>query len=66
MINFEYNTFATAILWKNINNNTLTLRVKYYNGISVYLRILSVIVKLYHQSWRSLVPLLGTGLTPNS
>ena len=40
MIKVKYNTFATAILWENINNDTLTLRVKCYNGISVRLRIL--------------------------
>ena len=40
MINVKYNTFATAILWENINNDTLTLRVKCYNGIFVRLRIL--------------------------
>ena len=50
MINVKYSTFATAILWENINNDTLTLRVKCYSGISVRLRILSVIVKLYHES----------------
>jgi hypothetical protein len=44
MINVKYNTFATAILWKNINNDTLTLRVKCYNSISVRLRIPFVIV----------------------
>ena len=44
MVNVKYNTFATAILWENINNDTLTLRVKCYNGISVRLRILSIIV----------------------
>ena len=37
MVNVEYNTFATAILWEQINNDTLTLRVKCYNGISVQL-----------------------------
>ena len=55
MINVKYNTFATAILWENINSDTLTLWVKCYNGISMRLRILSVIVKLYHESdssWR--------------
>ena len=40
MINVEYSTFATAILWDNINNDTLTLQVKCYNGISVRLQIL--------------------------
>ena len=40
MINVKYSTFATAILWENKNNDTLTLRVKCYNGISVRLRIL--------------------------
>ena len=40
MVNVEYNTFAAAILWDKINNDTLTLRVKCYNGISVRLRIL--------------------------
>ena len=44
MINAKYNTFAIAILWENINNNTLTLQVKCYNDISVRLRIPSVIV----------------------
>ena len=44
MINVMYNTSATTILWENINNDTLTLRVKCYNGISVRLRIPSVIV----------------------
>jgi len=37
MVNVEYNTFATAILWEQINNDTLTLQVKCYNGISVQL-----------------------------
>ena len=50
MINFEYNTFATTILWKNINNDTLTLQVKCYNGISMRLQIHSIIIKLYHES----------------
>ena len=40
MINVKYHTFATAILWENINNDTLTLWVKCYNGIFVRLRIL--------------------------
>ena len=40
MINVKYNTFAIAIPWENINNDTLTLQVKCYNGISVRLRIL--------------------------
>ena len=40
MINVKYKTFANAILWENIKNDTLTLRVKSYNGISVRLRIL--------------------------
>ena len=44
MINVKYNTFATAILWENINNDTLTLRVKWYDGISMRLRIPSVII----------------------
>ena len=44
MINVKYNTFGTAILWENINNDTLTLRVKCYNGISVRLWVSSVIV----------------------
>ena len=33
MINIKYSTFATVILWENINNDTLTLRVKCYNNI---------------------------------
>ena len=33
MINIKYSTFATAILWENINNDTITLRVKCYNDI---------------------------------
>ena len=53
MINAKFNTFATTILWKNINHNILTLLVKCYNGISVHLWILSVIVKLYHKSGSS-------------
>ena len=40
MINVKYNTFSTTIISENINNDTLTLRVKCYNGISVHLRIL--------------------------
>ena len=40
MINVKYNTFAAAILWDKINDDTLTLRVKCYNGLSVRLRIL--------------------------
>ena len=52
-INAKFNTFATAILWENINHNTFTLEVKYYNSISVRLRILSVIVRLYHESGNS-------------
>ena len=39
MVNVKYNTIAAAILWEKINNDTLTLRVKCYNGISVRLRI---------------------------
>ena len=65
MINVKYNTFATAILWENINNDTLTLQVKCYNGISVRLRILSIIVQTIPQEWQSLVQLLGMGLTPS-
>ena len=34
MINVKYSTFATAILWENINNDTLTLWVKCYNGVA--------------------------------
>ena len=63
MVNAKYNIFATIILWKNIDNDTLTLRVKCYNGVSKHLRILSVIVKLYHESGCFLVPSLGMGLT---
>ena len=37
MINVEYSTFTIAILWENINNDTLTLWVKYYYDISVRL-----------------------------
>jgi hypothetical protein len=44
MINVKYSIFATVILWENINNNTLTLWVKCCNGISVRVRIPSVIV----------------------
>ena len=40
MVNVKYNTFTIAILWDKINNDTLTLRVKCYNGIFVRLRIL--------------------------
>ena len=39
MVNFKYSTFAAAVLWDKINDDTLTLRVKCYNGISVRLRI---------------------------
>ena len=53
MINVKYNTFDTAILWENIKHNTFTLEVKCYNSISVCLRILSVIVRLYHESGSS-------------
>ena len=38
MINVKYSTFATAILWENINNDTLTLRVKCYKR---YIRALA-------------------------
>ena len=64
IINVKYNTFATAILWENINNDTHTLWVKCYNGISVRLRIPSVIVWTIPREWQSLVQLLGMGLTP--
>ena len=63
MINAKCNTFATAILRENINNDTLTLLGKCYNDISMCLWILSVIVKLYHESGHFLVPSLGMGLT---
>ena len=43
-VNVKYNTFASAILLDKINNDTRTLRVKYYIGISVRLRIPSVII----------------------
>jgi hypothetical protein len=39
MVNVKYNAFAAAILWDKINDDTLTLRVKCYNGISVRLWI---------------------------
>ena len=64
MINVKYSTFATAILWENINNDTLTLQVKCYNGISVRLRIPSIIVYAIPREWKFLVQLLGMGLTP--
>ena len=35
----EYSTFATVVLWDKINNDTLTLRVKCCNGISMRLWI---------------------------
>ena len=38
MVNVKYNAFAAAVLWDKINNDTFTLRVKCYNGISVRLQ----------------------------
>ena len=38
MVNVGYNTFAAAVFWDKINNDTLILQVKCYNGISVRLR----------------------------
>jgi len=67
MVNAKYNIFATTMVWKNINNDTLTLRVKCYNGVSKHLRILSVIIKLYHESGFFLGAVVGDGInTPIS
>ena len=59
MVNVKYNTFAVAVLWDKINNDTLTLRVKCYNGISVRLRIHLYSYRLYHESGTPWVQLLG-------